>query len=228
MTNRQQVNDEDFEFLAVLAGMQKALISSCVSPVVIWRQEEGGHGNRGLAMYYDCVDAEKAGLEVMKGRIRDARDDILRHVDFHKAALEAFVDMDGAMLVNNRQTFSAACSRVCEKTREYANLVMEHGTRNFGNEFLTYPSCPRGHYFHIWQGNLVSELGFNPEHSELGVQGGLKSIQEGLTDFRIRTDKLPYVAMPFAADDGAGFYDSNFRQALSTTLLLLERAGLKI
>lgn len=229
MEDKQQVNNEDFRFLARLAGMQKALISSCVSPVVIWKPEEGGRGDCSHAEYYDCIDDEATGLRVMKGRIEAARGDILKHVEFHKAALEAFVDMDGAILANGRDEFVAACSQVCEKTREYTTLVRNHRTGCAGRAFLVQPSCSGGHYFHIWQGgNPIRELKFNPEHSELGVGVGLRAIEERLTNFRIRPDKLPYITMPFAADDGAGFYDGNFRQVLSTTLLLLERAGMKV
>lgn len=225
----QQVTDTDFEFLAKVSALQHALIVSSTCPVTVWKGEEGGIG-RGylLAMYYDCTEDEKKGLQVMEKRIRAAREDILGHFRLHKSALEGFLDMDGAIITNDRTSFADSCNMVCEKVKEYAELIERHETRLRGGRFLRYPSCPPGHYFHIWHGNRVKELRFNPNETHSGTLTNLDSIQRELTDFKIRQEKLPYISMPFAPDEGAGLYNSSFRQNLSTTQLLLKRAGLDV
>lgn len=225
----QQVHDEDFRFLALVSGMQKALISSSVCPVVVWKKEEGEQGYA-LAMYYDCTEDEKTGLSVMKKRIQEASADILEHFKLHRAALESFLEMDGAIIMDARPEFADACSKAIEKTRQYSRLVEKHLRKHRTNnrEFLVYPSCLPGHYFHILNGSNVCQLGFNPHMTAEGLEHGLHAIERGLVDFKIRQNPLPYITMAFSLDDGAGFYDASFRQNLGTTAILLERAGLKV
>lgn len=226
----QHVCKEDFNFLAQVAALQKALISSSVSPVVLWKIEDGGFGTEyNSAIYYDCAHEEEKGLAVVRKRIEISEEDIKKHLIFHKSALELFLDMDDAIVTNDRTSFSEACSKVCDDTDKYAQLVNEHYLcRTSRGKFLVYPSCPRGHYFHIWQGKRVCLLDFNRYGTGIGMSKGIEEIRERLSNFKIRREKLPYISMPVNGDNNAGLYDANFRQNLSTTQLLLERAGLKL
>ena len=225
---KQEVLDEEFDFLARLAALQQALVFSSTSPVTIWRTEEGGLGNQLLAMYYDCVEDEEAGLAIVKRRIGVAGEEIREHFILHRSALRNCLKMDRAIVDNKRANFASACEELCRNVADCSSLVTRHLER-LGRikSFLNYPYCPPGHHFHILGGNLVRELEFNPQRSYFGVMSeGIPPIKERLAGFRERKESLPRISYPFSSDSGAGFYDTDFEGHLSTNKLLLERAGM--
>lgn len=228
MEQKQIVNSGDFDFLGRVMFLQKAMIKSSVAPVVVVKASEGGLGrDYGSAMYYDCVEPEEKGLEVMKKRIKIAKGDIEQHFRLHESVLEAFLEMDNAILSNNRAGFAVSCVDACNSARAYLDLVKEH-TSVLGEEaFLVYPYQER-ELFHIWQGGLVKEFFFNLGRSYENAGSDLDEIEGLMLNFRIRQGKLPYISMPLASDAGAGLYDNTLAQNLNTTRQLLKRAGLRV
>jgi len=185
-------------------------------------------------MYYDCVEDESRGLAVMKKRIELAGEDIEKHFRFHQRALDEFLDMDLAVVDNDRVGLVHYFGFICGETQRYVERVKEHKERLGRDSFLVYPSCPPEHYFRIWQGDFVRELSFNPEGDSAGVNREIEEIVDILINAERRAEKIPFISMPLelGADTpceyGGGLYDSSFRQNLSTTHLLLKRAGLEI
>jgi hypothetical protein len=223
----QKVNEDDFNFLARVDGLQKALINSCTSPVVVWKTEEGGYGLPNFAMYYDCTNDENIGYKIMEKRTDLAEQDIVKHFRLHKSALEYFLNLDNAIVDNNRKEFSEIFYKLYKDTKKSIDLIEAHKISHKDESFLDYPSCPPGHYFHIWKGEFISRVNFNPQRTKQGALRALEKIQQQSTDFKIRQEKLPYIAMPFSEDGGAGLFDSSFRQNLSITQQLLEKLGLR-
>lgn len=229
MKEKQKVLSEDYLFLWRVMSLQHSLILSSTNPVGIWRKEDGADFEIGYpGMYYDCCGDEEKAVSVMKERIRLAESDIREHFKIHKSCLDNFLNMDGAIIIDDREDFADSISSVCENTLSYINLVKNHKQRLGSKSFLFYLFCIPGHYFHILNFERVAPCSFNEERSYKGAVDDLEKISEIIVDFKVRPEKIPYINLPLNEQDGAGLLLPDFRKHLVTNKLLLERAGLTL
>ena len=227
---KQEVTREDYEFLWEINSLQHALISSSADPVVLRSVEEGADFDMNYfgGMYFDaCEDREKA-KETMLERVKSSEKDIREHFRLHKVCLDSLLAMDGAIITNDREEFAENCQNLCESALEYVEVVKTHKDRLREKNFLIYPCCPPGHLFHILNGSYVKNCSFNEFEIYSSAEIGIKKIQEQIIDFKIKSEKLPHIALPLNEQEGAGLLDDNFRGILRINKQLLERVGLNL
>ncbi len=229
MEEKQKVLSEDYLFLWRVMSLQRSLILSSTNPVGIWKTEDGAYFEIGYpGMYYDCCEDEAKAVSVVKERIRLAEGDIREHFKIHKSCLDNFLEMDGAIIIDNREDFTNYLLEVCEKVLDYISLVKNHQQNLGSKSFLVYPFCIPGYYFHILNYERVAPCSFNEERAYDGAVNDLEKISEIIVGFRTKPEKIPYINLPFNEQDGAGLLLPDFRKHLATNKLLLEIAGLNL
>jgi hypothetical protein len=229
MKENQEVLFGDYTFLWRIASLQSALVISSANPVGIWRTEDGADFEMvPPGMYYDCCGSEGKALVTMKERIKLAEKDLEKHFKLHKICSDNFLDMDGAIVADDRSEFSSSCTMVYENVKEYLGLVKEHHQKLGNDGFLFYPFCVPGHYFHILNYERITPYSFNKRKTYGGASEDLDNIQKEIIDFRIRDHELPYLHLPLNDQDGAGLFNFNFKIHLRTNKNLLEKAGLDL
>jgi hypothetical protein len=217
-TNKQDVSEQDFDFLLRLTSLQHALIASSTDPVVLSTEFDD---LRFAKIYYDCDDNEAEAMAIMKRRLELGAENIKSHYSLHQKMLSIFQRMDGAIVEDDRGLLANLSGDLCRGVNDYVALVDSHKARLGENTFLDYPSCIPGHYFQI--SRFVRECSFNPEGTRKGTERDAQTIREQIIDFRIRVGRLPYVTSPDLAEGKAGFYNPDFEQHLGTNKLLLEK-----
>ncbi len=227
---KQIVTLEDYDFLRRVASVQDALALSAADPVVLRRISDGGDQEMTVqgGMYYDMCENEARALETMTRRLEVGREDILGQFRFHRRCRDYFLEMDGSIISDDRDSFSAACGELCEDFLGYLQLVERHKKRLEENGFLEYPSCPSMTPFYVLNYHSIANLGFNEAFTYEGAQTGIQEIQERITGFRIRQEKLSYISLPLDVQHGAGLYSDSFRTNLRTNKQLLERLGVEL
>jgi len=227
---KQEVTKEDYRFLLGIMSVQYSLVSSSADPVVLRKVKEGAdfemssHGG----MFYDCSENEEIALATMERRIKAAEQDIRVHFDFHRKSLDNFLEMDGALIADDRGIFAENCEIMCNRFLRYLELVKGHQGRLGKESFLEYPSCPSGHYFHVLNGPFVSMCYFNRQMTPFGAENGIRILQRQIVDFKIRQEKLPYIHLPLHEQQGSGLLLPDFKKNLVWNKQLLERLGLTL
>lgn len=225
----QKVTQSDYEFLRRINGLQQALIASSANPVCIWKITQGADFQmKAPGMYYDCVSDERLAMATIKKRIKLAKPDIIKHYKTSKDCLDKFLDLDSAIICNDREAFAYRCEELSKTTNEYIDLVKDHKTNLKEDSFLFYPYCPPGHYFHIVNGPWMGGSYFNMKGTLNEAQKDLNEIKNSLIDFKISDKPLPYIALPLNCTDGAGLYMQDMKIGLQTNKNLLKRAGLEL
>jgi hypothetical protein len=220
----QTVNYQDFRFLSRVAAMQEAMHASSRSTVSVWKREDGGPG-QGYAhsIFYDQTDPKAKGLAVMRERRLQARPDILPHFLAHKQFLESMLRMDAALLKNDRSGFVASCSLACNLVESYSGLVDQHTQRHSYQSFLVQPVYlpDSPHYFQVGGEHGVIPLRFNRTGNQPGVKEELGAVRKDFTEFLLRADKLPRVALAQPGKEAAGLYDPRLGVTLEHVRSLL-------
>jgi hypothetical protein len=211
-------------------SVQYALVSSSAGPVVLRRMKEGADFEMSPygGMFYDACEEEETAHATMARRLETAEQDIREHFDFHRKSLDNFLEMDGAIIANDRGIFAENCGRMCKGFLKYLRLVKQHQRRLGNRSFLEYPSCLPGHYFYVLNGSSIGTCHFNRQLNSFGAESGIMAMQEQTADFRKRTEKLPYISLPLGSQDGAGLLLPDFKRNLTWNKQLLERIGLKL
>jgi len=227
---KQEVTKEDYGFLLKLMSVQHALVSSSADPVVLRKVSEGANFQMNTfgGIFYDCSENEEIALATMRKRIEEAGQDIRAHFDFHRKSLDNFLEMDGALIANDREIFAENCEIMCNRLLGYLNLVKKHQARLGEGSFLEYPSCPSGHYFHVLNGPFVAMCYFNRQLTSFGAEMGINSIRGEILDFKIRQEKLPYIHLPLNEQQGAGLLLEDFKKNLVWNKQLLEGLGMEL
>lgn len=224
---KQIVTEKDYNFLWRVVSLQHALVCSAADPVVLRKVDEGADFEMTLygGMYYDCCEKEARALETMKKRVESALEDILDHFRFHKKCIDYFSGMDNAIVLNDRVVFAENCEDACEGSLKYVDLVKKHKDKLGDNSFLEFPSCPPGHYFHVFNGLLVRSCYFNRQLTSSEAQSSIEKIEEDILDFKKRQVTLPYIHPPLHEQEEVGLFLPDLERNLMWNKQLLERLG---
>ncbi|MBS3086667.1 hypothetical protein J4422_03110 [Candidatus Pacearchaeota archaeon] len=214
------------EVIWKLSSAYEACTLSACDPVSV---PVGGTSRKGAFshMFYDCTDPEKEGIEIMRQRIKDGRDDILAHLRIHDNLLSGFYSVDDALKTENRERIVEEGRRIFENLENYGKHVGEHSVRFAEKAFLYYPTCLSGHYFVPKGAGVIMEKVFNPQQNEEGLKEEITNGIIALENFPLFSlnDELRVLRMYEGYDSGEGSFGTSFRGRLELTRLLLERAG---
>ncbi len=216
-------SEVDFNFLHALASFQDALGMAVTSPVCVMCP------NTSLAMYYDCTDPENIGESIMRRRLRDGKEDIQRHIEFHDIGVKAFYDINDASNRNDRSGVIAVTFQLAEKTREYGLVVDRNKLSLRLTSFLDFPHANIGNYFCGMLVNsdgcgIIRALEFNPKNSFEGLRKGLDNLTQISLGFVSRDGPIPQVPIG-NHDTGQGITDNSYRGKFELTKELLRRVG---
>jgi len=149
------------------------------------------------------------------------------HARLHFICLESLLEMDGAIIIDNRSLFAENCEKLCENALEYVGLVKKHQQRLQRDSFLEYPCSPGGHEFYVLNGSRVATCIFNEPVTCAGAISEIEKIQEKVIDFKIKSNPLPYIALPLDEQQGAGLLLPDLKNNLIRNELLLKRVNEK-
>ena len=109
--------------------------------------------------------------------------------------------------------------------REYGDLVKQHREKFPETFFLSYPSCPGGHYFHIKGSSLVGGNSFNSTEDYKGLQQAVSDMEYNIESFCISSSAVPQVELLRPEDFLEGFYGISYKHRIELTRELLKRVN---
>ncbi|MBI2451948.1 hypothetical protein HYV50_02605 [Candidatus Pacearchaeota archaeon] len=179
--------DADFELFYKLSSLYNAMTFSVVAPVVVEsglaiKKKVSRNSSFGY-IFYDCLDDEERGLEIVRGR-KIAERDVQEHFILCEKINGVFYEIKDRANENNREEVTDLSRKLGEEVMKYAKLVLNHG-ETLGDEkaFLLYPVCVVGHYFFVKGYNVKREKKFNEEGSFQGLQEEVRDIFSVLDSF---------------------------------------------
>jgi hypothetical protein len=111
--------------------------------------------------------------------------------------------------------------------RENLSLYGEHVRNHQSTQdvpFLSYPTCLRGHYFHIKEVSIANECDFNYRESEDHYFEELE-IYQGLTDDFREGGIIPSLELLELEEREEGMMGTSLLSRLNLTKQLLNKAG---
>lgn len=233
----EQISETDYVFLHKLSSLYHALTSAATDPVGVPSDLsiENLVGEKGIysSQFYDTTEEEGRGTRVMAARITNSAKDIRNHLEMHKRMLSLVNTIEESLNVNNRQRVRKAVNYLCGELNEYDLLVSRHKDKAFDVhrlndpkfDFLSWPRCPKGHYFILQGYNVIAECSFNDPCNSAGLQTELDILRTRSTDFLIGKGVTSGVRLSDSIDTGEGISDTSYRGRLALNVELLKRAG---
>jgi hypothetical protein len=225
----------EFEYLVSLSSLYEALTLSAVDPVTIKnRIELGKGGNLDLEMFYDVFgDGSEPDLEfaetIMRKRIRESYEDIIKHDKYHSQLLNYFYDIDESININNRKRTSKTSKSICECVQEYiSDVIIPHQDRLKDESFLYVPSCFKEYAFFIPHTKYIANLVFNISKTSDEAISELRDIIELSKEFSQLTGKIVIDKITTKEDPGEGLISTSLRGRYELNKELLNRLDFKL
>ena len=225
-----KLSDKDFALFHKLSSAYHAVSVSATDPVVLKTGLEKEVEEIFGGIFYDCFENENVAINTMRSRINACSQEIASHYAHHKNMLEVFYTIEEYANTNNRDGVFRGAADLCRTLLSYSQIVRLHHQklkRSHISPFLSYPACPKGHYFHVQGRKAILQNSFNPTRSLEGLMEEIDGIISLLlleliieSRHQLRGFKLTDLQ-----DTGEGITDSSLRGRLELTKELLLRVG---
>jgi hypothetical protein len=216
---RKTCAEEDINLLYHLSSIYESLTQTAISPITVQTPSDDAQ--------VFCLQSKDipSARQTVRNRIRMAREDLLKHGEYHKSLLRLFQSLDSSTQANRRGDFIFNCRLILSEVLGYAKLVSNHQRLYEEESFLYQPSCPSGKYFHSLEYRVSREKMFNPQETFKDLGEEIRAIGQLTHDSEHLSFGLPRIVLSrqgFNKENPAG----SLTQRVHLNKRLLEQTGL--